>query len=207
MVVGLAVVTAVITAALGHQVPKPSSTSASLPSSAASPSKSSPAASPHASGGEQRGAPGDADGVVPDGATVFGDAIPAVANLDAGLFKALRRAATAATDAGVEFYAGSGGRSPEYQSQLLRETDAEYGSEDEAARWVAAAAASPHVSADADGIGRSHATALLSRHGAAYGMCRICKNEARHYELRPDATGRRCPRMHAAPTQDPGTQQ
>ncbi len=107
----LFVVTAVITAALGCQVPKSSSLSAALPSSAAPRSTSSPAepplppssnAAPHASRGEHRGAPGEADGVVPDGVTVFDDAIPAVANLDPDLLKALRQAAAAAADDGVD---------------------------------------------------------------------------------------------------------
>ncbi|MFF3818387.1 M15 family metallopeptidase [Streptomyces bluensis] len=169
--------------------------------------KSFPVASPHTSRGEHRGAPGEDDGVVPDGVTVFDDSIPAVANLDPGLLKALRRAATAAADDGVEFSVNSGRRSPEHQNQLLRKAVAQYGSEDEAARWVATAATSPHVSGDAVDIGRSPATAWLSRRGAAYGLCPIYKNEPWHYELRPEATDRRCPRMYADPTQDPRTQQ
>lgn len=109
--VSLFVVTAVVTAALGHHVPKSSSLSAALPSSAAPPSTSSPAepplkpssnAAPHASRGEPRGVPGEADGVVPDGVTVFDAAIPAVANLDPDLLKALRPAATAAADDGAD---------------------------------------------------------------------------------------------------------
>jgi D-alanyl-D-alanine carboxypeptidase len=39
--------------------------------------------------GDHRGALGDADGFVPDGASVFDDEIPAVANLDPSLLKAL----------------------------------------------------------------------------------------------------------------------
>ncbi|WP_225101809.1 hypothetical protein [Streptomyces sp. CoH27] len=150
MVVGLIVVTAVITAALSSQVPKPSSASASLLSSAALPSTFSSAASPHASRREHRGTPGKADGVVPDGVTVFDDA-------------------------------------PEHRNQLPRKADATYGSDDEAARWVATAATAP---------------AWLSRRGAEYGLCQIDKDE-----LRPRATDRRRPRMYADPAQDPRTQQ
>ncbi|GGZ79211.1 hypothetical protein GCM10010344_52870 [Streptomyces bluensis] len=64
-----------------------------------------------------------------------------------------------------------------------------------------------NVPGDAVDIGRSPATAWLSQHGAAYGLCPIHKNEPWHYALRPEATDRRCPRMYANPTQDPRTQQ
>ena len=63
--------------------------------------------------------------------------IPGVANLDPALLGALRRAATDAAGDGVEFVVDSGWRSPEYQEQLLREAVSKYGSEEEAARWVA----------------------------------------------------------------------
>ena len=92
---------------------------------------------------------GEADGAVPDGVTVFDDEIPAVANLDPALLGALRQAATDAADDGVEFYVTSGWRSPKYQDQLLREAISTYGSEEEAARWVATADTSAHVSGDA----------------------------------------------------------
>lgn len=182
-----------ITAALGYQVSKSSSSSAVSPLNTLR--------------SEHRAALGEADGVVPDGVTVFDDATPAVANLDPELLKALRRAATAAEDDGVEFHVNSGWRSPEYQNQLLREAVSKYGSEDEAARWVATAATSPHVSGDAVDIGRSDATAWLSEHGAGYGLCQIYRNEPWHYELRADAIDRGCPRMYADPTEDPRIQQ
>src|SRR4051794_4224623 len=63
----------------------------------------------------------ESDGVVPDGVTVFDDEFPAVADLDPALLDALRRAATAAADDGVEFTVTSGWRSSAYQEQLLRE--------------------------------------------------------------------------------------
>ncbi|WP_399933419.1 M15 family metallopeptidase [Streptomyces kanamyceticus] len=195
LITAAAVITVVIAAALGHQLPQSSSTSASL------------AASPHASPGEPPGAPDEADGVVPDGTTVFDDSVPAVAELDPGLLKALRRAANAAAGDGVEFSVNSGWRSPAYQDRLLREAVAKYGSKDEAARWVATAATSPHVSGDAVDIGRSQATAWLSRHGAEYGLCQIYENEPWHYELRSEAIGHGCPRLYADPTEDPRMQQ
>jgi hypothetical protein len=42
---------------------------------------------------------------------------------------------------------------------------------------------------------------------AEYGLCQIDRNEARHYELRPEAIDPGCPSMFADPTQDPRMQQ
>jgi D-alanyl-D-alanine carboxypeptidase len=156
--------------------------------------------------GDHEGALGEADGVVPDGVTVFDGEFPAVAKLDPDLLKALRAAATDAADDGVEFYVNSGWRSAAYQNQLLREAISKYGSEQEAARWVATGDTSPHVSGDAIDIGHSAATAWLSEHGAEYGLCRIYRNEPWHYELRPEALDHGCPGMYADPTHDPRMQ-
>ncbi|WP_406490980.1 M15 family metallopeptidase [Streptomyces sp. NBC_01604] len=215
MVVGLMVVSAVIAAVLGYRAAQSSSpSSSSLPSlsflpslPSSSPSSPSAAAPSHAPRSEHRGALGSADGVVLDGVTIYDDAIPAVSKLDPGLLNALRQAATAAADDGVEFYVNSGWRSPEYQEELLREAVFKYGSEEEAARWVATATTSPHVSGDAVDMGNSDATEWLSEHGAEYGLCQIYENEPWHYELRADAIDRGCPRMYADPTQDPRMQQ
>jgi zinc D-Ala-D-Ala carboxypeptidase len=156
---------------------------------------------------EHRGALGEADGAVPDGTTVFDDEVAGVANLDPDLLGALRQAATDAEDDGVEFFVDSGWRSPAYQDQLLREAISEYGSEEEAARWVATADTSPHVSGDAVDIGPSDATEWLSEHGAEYGLCQIYSNEPWHYELRPEAIDHGCSPMYADPTHDPRMQQ
>ena len=155
---------------------------------------------------EHRGALGEADGAVPDGTTVFDDEIPGVANLDPDLLGALRQAATDAAHDGVEFFVDSGWRSPEYQDRLLHEAISEYGSEEEAARWVATAETSAHVSGDAVDIERSNATAWLSEHGAWYGLCQIYGNEPWHFELRPEAIDVGCPPMYADPTHDPRMQ-
>jgi D-alanyl-D-alanine carboxypeptidase len=146
------------------------------------------------------------DGVVPDGVTVFDDEYPAVANLDPALLGALRQAATDAAGDGVGFFVDSGWRSPQYQERLLREAVSRYGSEAEAARWVATADTSAHVSGDAVDIGHSDAAAWLSEHGAGYGLCQTYRNEPWHYELRPEAIGRGCPPMYADPTHDPRMQ-
>jgi zinc D-Ala-D-Ala carboxypeptidase len=95
------VVIAAIAAAVGDQLPA---------------SSSSTAAPTHVLRGEHRDAPGEADGAVPDGATVFDDEITGVANLDPALLAALRRAATDAADNGVDLLVDSGRRSPAYRA-------------------------------------------------------------------------------------------
>ena len=192
-VAGLLVVIAAIAASLGYQLLASSSSTAASPIDVLR--------------SEHRGALGEADGAVPDGATVLDDEIPGVANLDPALLGALRQAATDAADDAVEFFVDSGWRSPEYQEQLLREAVSKYGSEEEAARWVATADTSAHVSGDAVDIGPSDATAWLSEHGAEYGLCQIYGNEPWHYELRPEAIDHGCPPVYADPTHDPRMQQ
>jgi zinc D-Ala-D-Ala carboxypeptidase len=212
-VAGLLVVIAAIAAALGDQLPASSPSTASSSSTAASRSEHRRAlgdAERSVPGGvtvrERRGALGDADGAVPDGTTVYDDEIPGVANLDPALLGALRQAATVAADGGVEFVVDSGWRSREYQEQLLHEAVSEYGSEEEAARWVATPDTSAHVSGQAVDIGPSGAAAWLSEHGAEYGLCQIYRNEPWHYELRLEAIDHGCPPMYADPTHDPRMQ-
>ena len=207
-VAGLLVVIAAIAAALGYQLLASSSSTAASPIDvlAAARARRRPARVPRLRS-EHRGALGEADGAVPDGTTVFDDEIPGVANLDPALLGALRQAATDAADDGVEFFVDSGWRSPEYQEQLLHEAVSKYGSEEEAARWVATPDTSAHVSGDAVDIGPSDATAWLSEHGAEYGLCQIYGNEPWHYELRPEAIDHGCPPMYADPTHDPRMQQ
>jgi zinc D-Ala-D-Ala carboxypeptidase len=156
---------------------------------------------------EPRGPLGEADGAVPDGTTVFDDEVPGVAKLDPDLLRALRQAAAVAAGDGVELRVDSGWRSPAYQEQLLREAVSEYGSEAEAARWVATPSKSAHVSGDAVDIGPSDAATWLSEHGAEYGLCQIYGNEPWHYELRPEASDHGCPATYADPTHDPRMQQ
>jgi zinc D-Ala-D-Ala carboxypeptidase len=202
ILVALVVVSAALIGVLGYQSLAVSSSSATSPI----------AAEPHAHRphdslqGDHRGALGEAGGAVPDGTTVFDDEIPAVANLDPALLGALRQTATDAAGDGVEFYVDSGWRSPAYQEQLLREAVSTYGSEEEAARWVATPNTSAHVSGDAVDIGPFDATAWLSEHGAKYGLCQIYSNEPWHYELRPEAIDHDCPSMYADPTHDPRMQ-
>ena len=186
---GLLIVIAAIAAALGSQLLASSSSTAASPVGVLR--------------SEHRGAPDD---VVPTPPRSL-STIRGAGNLDRALDGALRQAATDAAYDGVELYVKSGWRSPEYQRQLLQEAISKYGSEEEAARWVATPETSPHVSGDAVDVGPLDATAWLSEHGAEYGLCQIYSNEPWHYELRPEAIDFGCPPMYADPTHDPRMQQ
>jgi zinc D-Ala-D-Ala carboxypeptidase len=155
---------------------------------------------------EHRHALGNAGGHVPEGTTVFDDEMAGVVKLDPALLGALRRAATDAAADGVGFVVDSGWRSRAYQAQLFREAISKYGSEYEAARWVATPDTSAHVSGNAVDVGPAAAAAWLSGHGAEYGLCQTYGNEPWHYELRPEAVDRGCPPMYADPTRDPRMQ-
>jgi D-alanyl-D-alanine carboxypeptidase len=231
LVAGLLLVIPAIVAALGHQLQASStdaSRTAARPASGAAatapsptdvlrseqrralgePAPSSAAAPvPGVLRREQRGALGEADGAVPDGTTVFDDGIPGVANLNPAFLGALRQAAMDAAHDSVEFVVDSGWRSAAFQERLFREAVSTYGSEREAARWVATPDTSAHVSGGAVDIGPFDATAWLSKHGAKYGLCQIYRNEPWHYELRPRAIDHGCPPMYADPTQDPRMKQ
>jgi hypothetical protein len=199
-VAGLLVVIAAIAAALGSHLLASSSSTAASPIDVLRGERRGLRSEPH-------GPLGGTDGALPDGTTVFADEVPGVANLDPDLLGALRQAATDAAGDGVELFVDSGWRSPEYQNWLFREAVSEYGSEEEAARWVATAETSAHVSGDAVDIEHSDATAWLAEHGAAYGLCQIYGNEPWHYELRPGAIDHGCPPTYADPTHDPRMQQ
>ncbi|UOQ90304.1 M15 family metallopeptidase [Agromyces endophyticus] len=145
------------------------------------------------------------DGELPDGATVFDDGYAGIAKLDPELLGALRAAAGDAGPDDVDFIVNSGWRSPEYQQELLDEAVAEYGSVEEAARWVATPERSAHVAGEAVDVGLD-ATVWLADHGAEYGLCQIYDNEAWHFELRPEAVDAGCPEKYWDPTFDPRLQ-
>lgn len=153
------------------------------------------------------GAVTEADGAMPVGVSAFDEQHPGIVNLDPDLLRALRDAASDARDDGIEFVVNSGWRSPEYQEQLLRDAVADYGSEEEAARWVATAETSAHVAGSAVDVGSYDATDWLSEHGARYGLCPIYDNEPWHFELHPEAIDQGCPAKYFDPTEDPRMQQ
>jgi len=151
--------------------------------------------------------PTDADGgELPDGATAFDDRYAGIDRLDPSLLAALREASSAASRDRVEIHVNSGWRSRAYQERLLDEAVDEYGSREEAARWVATPDTSPHVSGDAVDIGGVPAREWLAEHGAGYGLCRVYDNEPWHFELRPDAVTVGCRATYPDPTYDPRLQ-
>jgi hypothetical protein len=149
------------------------------------------------------GAITEADGVLPGGVTVSDGTYAGIALLSPTLLDALRQASVDATRQGVVIQVNGGWRSAEYQDQLLQQAVAQYGSEAEAAHWVATPATSVHVAGEAVDIGTFDAVAWLSAHGAGYGLCQTYENEPWHFELRTDAISRGCPAPYADPTADP----
>lgn len=178
-----------VTALLGSTGPGAPSGSGALPAAGGS--------------GDARGATGGPEaGEVPHGTAVDSDT-PGVANLETELRTALVAAARDASRSGITFIVNSGWRSPGYQEALLEEAVSTYGSRTEAARWVATAETSAHVSGEAVDIGSWDASSWLSENGARYGLCQIYDNEAWHFELRPSAPTEGCPRKFFDPTYDP----
>src|SRR4051794_6649665 len=105
LVAGLLVVSAALGAVLGYQLQASSSSAAAspidvLPGERPRPPLPPPRAVGDAPSpidvprGERRDIRGGADGVVPDGTTVFNSQMPGVARLNPALLSALRRAAT-----------------------------------------------------------------------------------------------------------------
>lgn len=137
---------------------------------------------------------GPEDGLIPGHATPFDVHLPAIANLDADLLRAVQQAAKDAGADGIAFLVTSGWRSPAYQRQLLEEAIEDYGSVEEASRYVATPETSAHVTGNAIDIGPTDADSWLSQHGARYGLCQTYANEMWHFEL-ATAPGGTCPQM------------
>ena len=122
-----------------------------------------------------------------------------MANLDPALLGALRRAATDAAGDGIEFYVTSGWRSPAYQEQLLREAVSKYGSEAEAARWVATPDTSAHVSGDAVDIGPPMPRRGCPGTAPSTGCARSTATNPGTTNCAPTAVDHGCPRQVRRP--------
>ncbi|WP_213816125.1 M15 family metallopeptidase [Glaciihabitans sp. dw_435] len=134
------------------------------------------------------------DGYIPDDASVspFDDTLPAIAKLKPKLRAAIQAAATDAQAEGVEMVVDSGWRSRRLQQALLDAATIEYGSLEEARKWVNTPELSTHVTGNAVDIGYTDADSWLSQHGARYGLCQIYSNEIWHFEL-ATTPGGECP--------------
>lgn len=142
----------------------------------------------------------DESGELREPVSPFDTDVPAIARLDADLLLAVQSAARDAAADGVPMHVTSGWRSSAYQQRLLDEAIDEYGSLQEALRYVATPEVSAHVTGDAVDIGPTEADDWLQRHGARYGLCQVYANEIWHFELRTTPGGR-CPRMVADASQ------
>lgn len=138
--------------------------------------------------------PVEGDGHIDDGAglTPFETSNAAIANLDSRLLDAIQDAARGAEAESITVIVNSGWRGIQYQKQLLAEAITEYGTEDEARRWVSTPQESRHVSGDAVDIGSWDAAEWVDEHGSAWGLCRVFDNEPWHFELLTSAGGE-CP--------------
>lgn len=125
---------------------------------------------------------------------VLDESQPTIANLDPDLLDAVQAAARDAERDGVHVIVTSGWRSREHQQRLYDEAVAEYGSEEEALRYVSTPDTSAHVTGDAVDIGPREADEWLIRHGADYGLCQMFANEIWHFEL-ATTPGEECPPM------------
>lgn len=146
------------------------------------------------------------DGLLPGATSAFDETQPGVGRLSRELLDALQHAARDAAGDGVAIQVNSGWRSAEYQDSLLQDAVADYGSAEEAARWVASAATSAHVAGEAVDVGSYDAVDWLAERGASYGLCQTYANESWHFELRPEAAQHGCPRPYSDPTEDPRLQ-
>lgn len=139
---------------------------------------------------------GAEDGRIPDGTQVGPDDLdhPGVENLDPQLRAAMINAAQTAHSEGIELGINSGWRSARYQQKLLDEAVSEYGSRDEASKWVQTPEQSQHVHGRAVDVGPPEAAEWLDHHGSRWGLCRIYANEPWHFELAVPS-GTKCPAL------------
>lgn len=140
------------------------------------------------------GSTGVAGGEIPGGQATLDDDLPAITQLDPALAAAVRQAADAATADGLDFWITSGWRSAAFQQYLLDEAVQEYGSLEEARRWVNTPELSEHVSGGAVDIGPTEADYWMIQHGAEYGLCQVYANEIWHFELLTEPGGT-CPAL------------
>lgn len=141
----------------------------------------------------------DDDGYIPEGSSLDLDSdLPAVSRLDPGLLSALRDAQDAmqGDSSGTGITIADGWRSERYQEHLFTQAVQEYGSEEEAEKWVKRGSDSAHVRGEAVDIADAGAMDYLNRYGSAWGLCQVYANEAWHFELRTQPGGE-CPAQSA----------
>jgi zinc D-Ala-D-Ala carboxypeptidase len=133
-------------------------------------------------------------GWLPDGEMLrpFDATHPIVAWLDPMLLKAVQDAARRAAEEGIDMQITSGWRSKGFQQRLFDGAVQDYGSVDEARKFVASPEVSKHVTGEAVDIAPVDADKWLIRNGPQFGLCQIYANEIWHFELAADEHGN-CP--------------
>lgn len=141
----------------------------------------------------------DDDGYIADGTSLALDSdLPAVSRLDPDLLDALHDAQSAmeAEGAGSAITIADGWRSERYQEYLFAQAVHEYGSEEEAEKWVKRGDDSAHVRGEAVDIADAGVMDYLNRFGNEWGLCQVYANEAWHFEVRTEPGGT-CPEQSA----------
>lgn len=141
----------------------------------------------------------DDDGYIAEGSSLPLDSdLPAVSRLSPDLLTALQRAQAAMEQDGdgADITIADGWRSERYQEHLFAQAVRQYGSEEEAEKWVKRGADSAHVRGDAVDIADAGAMDFLNRFGNEWGLCQVYANEAWHFELRTTPGGE-CPAQSA----------
>ncbi|WP_285115347.1 M15 family metallopeptidase [Leifsonia sp. fls2-241-R2A-40a] len=160
-----------------------------------SPTPSGTLAQPASAGGsvtESAAGLTDDDGYIPDGSSLPLDSdLPAVSRLDPDLLSALKDAQDAmqGDSSGPGITIADGWRSERYQEHLFAQAVQEYGSEEEAEKWVKRGSDSAHVRGEAVDIADAGAMDYLNRYGSEWGLCQVYANEAWHFELRTEPGG------------------
>jgi hypothetical protein len=143
--------------------------------------------------GSDGGELGPDDGFTPVGVRLaLDDDVPAITNLSPEIMDALAAAADDAAASDIVFTFTDAWRSEAYQRFLFEQAVLEYGSEEEARRWVKSADESQHVHGNAVDVATADAMDWLNRFGAAYGLCQIYANEMWHFEYVEGVT-QECP--------------
>jgi LAS superfamily LD-carboxypeptidase LdcB len=123
------------------------------------------------------------------------DGSPPVAGLDPELQRRFDAAQAAAAAEGVALTITSGWRSVAEQQAIIDQTVDQYGTAQEAHRWVLPPEQSAHVQGLAIDVGPTAGALWLGEHGTEYGLCRTYANEAWHFEPLPDGNTT-CPEPH-----------
>ncbi len=126
---------------------------------------------------------------------------PDTARLAVEMERRLGMAVEAAGAAGVKLNVNSGWRSRAEQAELARTAVRQYGSLEEAGRFVLPPDKSEHPRGRAVDIGPPSAADWLGRHGHRFGLCRRYANEPWHFEPLT-WPGEPCPPLQASASAD-----